>query len=139
VTQAPEDVPEVNLADPLRAVSRSLARYGIAVAGMIDDPPATLAAVRKALRPIDDYREAQARRASSGDVPEAPPSATSTTPVPEVKPTTPSAAPLLLPACYSSRKSGSSFHNFGRALPPIGRRRRAPGREDHDMTFLGHP
>ena len=89
MTQAPEDVPEVNLADPLRAVSRSIARYGIAVAGMIDDPPATLAAVRKALRPIDDYREAQARRASSGDVPEAPPPATSTTPVPEVKPTTP--------------------------------------------------
>ena len=88
VTKSPEGAEEVNLADPLRALARSIARYGVAVAGMIDDDPATLAIVRKALRPIDDFREGQARRSSGGggDTPApAPAPATPTTPVPEVK------------------------------------------------------
>ena len=85
VTKPSPEVPEVNLADPLRALARSIARYGVAVAGMIDDDPATLAAVRKALRPIDDLRDAQARRNGGGDDAPAPPTATPTTPVPEVK------------------------------------------------------
>lgn len=85
VTRPAEEAPAVNLADPLRALSRSIARYGVAVASLVDDDPATLAAVRKALRPIDDLREAQARRSSGGgDAPATPP-ATPTTPVPEVK------------------------------------------------------
>jgi hypothetical protein len=58
VTKPPEEAPEVNLADPLRVLARAIARYGIAVAGMADDELATLAAMRKALRPIDDFREA---------------------------------------------------------------------------------
>src|SRR5262249_29973943 len=87
VTKPSQEAPEVNLADPLRAVARSIARYGVAVAGMVDDDPATLAIVRKALRPIDDFREAQARRSADGtDAPApAPAPATPTTPVPEVK------------------------------------------------------
>jgi hypothetical protein len=90
VTKPPAEAAEVNLADPLRALSRSIARYGVAVAGMIvDDDPATLAIVRKALRPIDDFREAQARRNSGApDEPEkapASPPVSPTTPVPEVK------------------------------------------------------
>lgn len=86
VTKAAGEAPEVNLADPLRALSRAIARYGLTVAGMADDEAATLAVVRKALRPIDDYREGQARRTSSGgqETPSNPP-ATPTTPVPDPK------------------------------------------------------
>lgn len=85
VTKPSEEAPEVNLADPLRALARSIARYGVAVAGMIDDDPATLAAVRKALRPIDDLRDAQARRSGGGGGEGAPAPATPSTPIPEVK------------------------------------------------------
>jgi hypothetical protein len=86
VTEAAPEALEINLSVPLRTLSRSIARYGIAVAGMVDDDAATLAMVRKALRPIDDYREAQARRTSSGGSEEpAAPKVTPSTPVPEPK------------------------------------------------------
>jgi hypothetical protein len=86
VTEAAPEALEINLSVPLRTLSRAIGRYGIAVAGMADDDPATLAMVRKALRPIDDYREAQARRTSSGGSEEpAAPKVTPTTPVPEPK------------------------------------------------------
>jgi hypothetical protein len=88
VTQPAHDKPEVNLAEPLRALARSIGRYGIAVAGMINDDPESVAVVRRALRPIDSFREGQARRTRAGSAaveaaPEAP--ASPTTPVPEVK------------------------------------------------------
>jgi hypothetical protein len=86
VTKAAEEAPAVNLAEPLRALARAIGRYGVAVAGMVDDDPATLAVVRKALRPLDDFRDAQARRNSNASTPaDASPPATPTTPVPEVK------------------------------------------------------
>ncbi len=76
----------VNLAEPLRTLSRSIARYGVAVAGMVDDSPETLAIVRKALRPLDDYRVGQARRSGGGaDQGETAPPVSPTTPVPEPK------------------------------------------------------
>ncbi len=79
---------EVNLAEPLRSLCRAIGRYGLAVAAMVDDNDASLAVVRKALRPIDSLREGQARRARTGTTdgeaaPEAPVSPT--TPIPEVK------------------------------------------------------
>lgn len=85
VTKAAVEAPEVNLADPLRALARAIGRYGVAVAGTVDDDkPATIAAARKALRPIDDFREAQARRTSEGgQAAPATPAVTPTTPVPE--------------------------------------------------------
>jgi hypothetical protein len=88
VTQAAHEPLEVNLAEPLRALSRSIGRYGLAVAAMVDDNEASVVAARKALRPIDDFREGQARRARAGGAvadpaPEAP--ASPTTPIPEVK------------------------------------------------------
>lgn len=79
---------EVNLAEPLRSLSRAIARYGIAVAGMAGDDAASIAVVRKALRPIDSLREGQARRARAGGAAEATPleaPASPTTPIPEVK------------------------------------------------------
>lgn len=43
VTKPAHDTPEVNLAEPLRSLGRAIARYGIAVAGMVDDDPASVA------------------------------------------------------------------------------------------------
>lgn len=88
VTKAAPDAPEVSLAEPLRALSRTIARYGVAVAGMVDDDPGSLSAVRKALRPIDDHRNAQlVRRASGGGAPVivVTSQVTPTTPIPEPK------------------------------------------------------
>jgi len=56
---------------------------------MAGDDAASIAVARKALRPIDDYREGQARRARGGaaDAVDPAPAApvTPTTPIPEVK------------------------------------------------------
>ena len=80
---------ETNLAEPLRSLSRSIGRYTIAVVTMAGDDAASIAVVRKALRPIDDYREGQARRARAGGAgtaaAEPEPHATPTTPIPEVQ------------------------------------------------------
>jgi hypothetical protein len=79
---------EVNLAEPLRALSRAIGRYGLVVAGTVDDDPASVVTARKALRPIDDHRAGKARRSggggATGDGGEEPPPATPTTPIPEV-------------------------------------------------------
>lgn len=79
-----------NLAEPLRALSRSIGRYTLSVITMAGDDAASIAVVRKALRPIDDLREGQARRARTGAIAVAAPAApeahaTPTTPVPEVQ------------------------------------------------------
>ncbi len=79
---------EVNLAEPRSSLSRAIGRYGLAVAGMAGDDAASIAVVRKALRPIDSLREGQARRARAGGAAEAAPEAVAaspTTPLPEVK------------------------------------------------------
>lgn len=84
VTEAAPEVIQVNLAAPLRRVSRSIGHYGLAVASTVDDEnPETITAARKALRPIDEFRDGQARRARAGAT--APPA----TPAPPVSPTTP--------------------------------------------------
>ena len=88
VTKPAHDTPEVNLAEPLRSLARAIGRYGIAVVGMVNDDPESVAVVRKALRPIDSFREGLARRIRAGGAavegaPEVP--ASPTTPVPEIK------------------------------------------------------
>jgi hypothetical protein len=87
VTTPAHVVDEVNLAEPLRSLSRAIGRYGIAVAGMAGEDAASIAVVRKALRPIDSLREGQARRARAGGAADAAPEAVAspTTPIPEVK------------------------------------------------------
>ncbi|APR79648.1 Hypothetical protein A7982_04995 [Minicystis rosea] len=84
VTQPIPQAESVNLAEHRRALSRAIASYGIAVVSMAGDDDEALATVRKALRPIDDYREAQSRRNASaaGDAPEPLP-ATPATPIPD--------------------------------------------------------
>lgn len=79
---------EVNLAAPLRSVAAAIARYSRAVIGDLDeDDPASVRRTRIALRPIDEHRQGQARRASGGGggaaEPEAAPSPT--TPLPDVQ------------------------------------------------------
>ena len=87
VTTPAQVAVEVNLAAPLRSLSRAIGRYGIAVVGMAGDDAASIAVVRKALRPIDSLREGQARRARAGNAADAAPEAPAspTTPIPEVK------------------------------------------------------
>jgi hypothetical protein len=88
VTKAAPEVLEYKLSEPLQSLARSIGRYTLAVVTMADDDPASVAAVRRALRPVDDYREGQARRAKSGgpavDPVDAAP-VSPTTPIPEVK------------------------------------------------------
>jgi hypothetical protein len=90
VTAPAPELLTVNLAEPLQALARSIGRYSLAVVTMAGDDAASIAVVRRALRPIDDLREGQARRGrSSGPAVEAEPepeaSVTPTTPIPEVK------------------------------------------------------
>lgn len=86
----------VNLVDPLRAVAQSIARYGRAVIGELDEDDAeSVARARAALRPIDEHRAGVARRgagASGGaaepatpPTPATPTNVTPSTPLPEVK------------------------------------------------------
>ncbi|AGP35993.1 hypothetical protein [Sorangium cellulosum] len=56
-----------NLATHVRAIQTAIVNYATKVAAMVDeDEPATVEAVRKALRPLDVHREAGARRAQGG-------------------------------------------------------------------------
>ena len=85
VTKPAPEVLEYKLAEPLQSLARSIGRYTLAVVTMADDDAASIAVVRRALRPVDDYREGQARRArASGSAVDATP-VTPTTPIPEVK------------------------------------------------------
>ncbi|WP_433928117.1 hypothetical protein AB3662_33075 [Sorangium cellulosum] len=53
-----------NLATVVRAIQSAIVSYATKVAGMVDeDEPATIEAVRRALRPLDAHRETGARRA----------------------------------------------------------------------------
>jgi len=67
-------------------LARAIGRYGLVVAGLVDDHPESRALVKKALRPIDEFREAQARRSRAGAsaAEEKPPVVTPSSPVPEV-------------------------------------------------------
>jgi hypothetical protein len=91
VTAPAPEVLEFKLAEPLQSLARSIAKYSLAVVTMAGDDAASVAVVRKALRPIDDFRDGQGRRARAGgaasDPVEAAPAApvTPTTPIPEVK------------------------------------------------------
>ncbi len=90
VTAAAPVAVGINLAEPLRTLSRSIGRYALAVVTMAGDDAASIAAVRRALRPIDDLREGQARRARAGAAAPAAtvdvePRATPATPIPEVQ------------------------------------------------------
>ncbi|WP_437478911.1 hypothetical protein WME75_31375 [Sorangium sp. So ce1014] len=56
-----------NLATVMRAIQSAIVSYATKVVGMVDeDEPATIEAVRKALRPLDAHREAGARRGQGG-------------------------------------------------------------------------
>jgi hypothetical protein len=88
VTEPGQAPSSADLAGPLRVQSRAVARYALAVAAMAGDEDSdSLAAVRVALLPIDEHREAFSRRSAAGEPagagPTAPP-ATPTTPVPDV-------------------------------------------------------
>ena len=80
------------LTEPLRAVTQAIAAYALQVVAAGQSDPELMPAVRKALRPIDDIRAAQARRAAAGEAPEVPDDAVvpppskvnPSTPVPEV-------------------------------------------------------
>jgi hypothetical protein len=89
ITKPSEEVAAVKLAEPLRTLSRAIARYGLAVAAIVDDDEASVAMARRALRPIDDHRDGQARRSSGGAVAPAPGTTPPTTTTPPVTPTTP--------------------------------------------------
>jgi hypothetical protein len=80
------------LTEPLRALTQAIAAYALQLVAAGQSDPELMPAVRKALRPIDDIRTAQARRAAAGESPEVPDDAVvpppskvnPSTPVPEV-------------------------------------------------------
>ena len=79
---------EVNLAAPLRTVAQAIGRYSRAVIGDLDeDDAASVRRTKVALRPIDELRLGQARRASAGGgaAGEPTPAPSPTTPLPEVQ------------------------------------------------------
>jgi hypothetical protein len=53
VTQPPLEATNVDLAEPLRALARAIARYSLVIASTVDHDPTSLAAARKALEPIE--------------------------------------------------------------------------------------
>ena len=87
VTKASPAAPQAPaLLEPLRTVQAALAGYALQLAAWAEADPAAVATVRKALRPLDDYRAAQARRGGA-DVPappEPPRPATPATPIPQL-------------------------------------------------------
>lgn len=91
VTKTAPEVLECKLAAPLQSLARSIGRYTLAVVTMAGDDAASIAVARKALRPVDDFREGQARRARAGgaavEAVDAEPGApvSPTTPIPDVK------------------------------------------------------
>lgn len=62
-----EPAPRALLAEPLRAVTQSIASYALQVVAAAHAEPSLAPAARKALRPIDDLRAAQARRTAAGE------------------------------------------------------------------------
>lgn len=77
----------VRIGDALRELQGAMSGYGLQLVAAAHADPELLGIVRKALRPIDDLRAAQARRATTpGPTPpsEPTPDVTPTTPVPEV-------------------------------------------------------
>ncbi|MDI1429419.1 hypothetical protein [Polyangium sorediatum] len=70
-----EQAEGVNLADQVRAMGRAIVEYATKVCASVDeDDASSIAAARSALRPLDAYREAAARRGSN----EKPPAGTET-------------------------------------------------------------
>jgi hypothetical protein len=66
-------------------VQQAILRYALSVAALADDEDeGSLEVVRKALKPIDDYRAQQGRRTASGSAAEPTTEVTPNTPVPEV-------------------------------------------------------
>ena len=76
--RAAEPTP-ISLAEPLREVTRAIANYTLKLCAMADDDAST-AAVRQALRPLDEYRTSAARRPAKA--PAEPP--TPDTPLPDL-------------------------------------------------------
>jgi hypothetical protein len=84
VTHA-EDLPaEIRLLEPLRELGQAVVDYSLQLLAYASAEPKRAAAVRKALKPIDDHRADSARRASAGGVQAEEPEASPKTPVPEV-------------------------------------------------------
>jgi hypothetical protein len=76
------------LTEPLRAVTQAIAAYALQVVAAGQADPELAPVVRKALRPIDDVRTVQARRAAAGEPPSVPDDAV-VPPPSKVNPTTP--------------------------------------------------
>lgn len=75
-----------NLLEPLRTVQQAIVGYALQVVAAAHADPELAGVARAALRPIDELREAQARRATSrapADSGATTPTVTPTTPVPE--------------------------------------------------------
>ncbi len=63
----------VNLSEEIRALGSAIVSYATKVCATVDeDEPATIVAARAALRPLDLFREANARRSSGGASGESP-------------------------------------------------------------------
>ncbi|MRG91557.1 hypothetical protein [Polyangium spumosum] len=68
-----EQAEGVNLNDHVRAMGRAIVDYATKVCASVDeDDPSSISAARSALRPLDAYREAAARRGSSPQPPATP-------------------------------------------------------------------
>ncbi|HTN86883.1 MAG TPA: hypothetical protein VL242_24465, partial [Sorangium sp.] len=94
-----------NLATVVRAIQSAIVSYATKVAGMVDeDEPATIEAVRKALRPLDAHRETGARRTQGGAKGEA----TSGAPASPAAPTAP-AAPAAPQATGAAAQGGGEL------------------------------
>lgn len=84
VTKAAAEVKRANLVDPLKALGRAITQYALQVIALVDDEkPESVEMVKRALRPIDDYRSDAAHRVAKADKEDLPPPGAETT-VPEV-------------------------------------------------------
>lgn len=88
VTQAQEVADEIRVSEPLRELAQAIVDYSLQLLAYASADSKAVAAVRKALKPIDDHRADSARRAAGGGVqaeePAMGPETSPKTPVPEV-------------------------------------------------------
>lgn len=88
LTKAEEAAPDLKLTEPLRAVGAAVVDYALQLLAWSRADLSVEAAVRRALKPIDDARAANRRSPAEAAAPEPEP-APAPTPTPEVGPQTP--------------------------------------------------
>lgn len=67
ITETSDQTPPSSLVDPLRALTRAIARYALQLLAYADIDPEHIPVVRRALAPIDEVRRGNARRRPSRD------------------------------------------------------------------------